>query len=89
MPSVKTQRTPNPNAMKFTLDRRVVEGTAARSFSSAQAAQGHALAQRLFALAGVSNVFMADDFVTVTKDAAVGWDELVPRVVAVLEEEFA
>jgi hypothetical protein len=89
MPAVKTQRTPNPNAMKFTLDRRVVEGTASRSFGSAQAAHGHALAERLFALPGVNNVFMVDDFVTVTKSAESEWDALVPQVVAVLQEEFA
>jgi hypothetical protein len=83
---VKSQRTPNPNAMKFTLDRRVVEGKSSKTFNNAQAATGDPIAERLFALTGVNSVFMVEDFVTVTKDSTAEWDSLSARVIAVLEE---
>jgi hypothetical protein len=87
--SVRSQRTPNPNAMKFTLDRPVLEGTTSKTFGSPQAAVGNALAERLFAITGVTNVFMVADFVTVTKAESADWGELTPRIIAVLEESFA
>lgn len=87
--SVRSQRTPNPNAMKFTLDRPVLDGTASKSFGSAQAAVGDSMAERLFGIAGVTNVFMVADFVTVTKEDSADWAELVPRIIAVLAESFA
>lgn len=83
--TIRFQATPNPNAGKFSADRRVVEGRASRSFYSAAQAEGDAVARALFALDGVASVFMADDFVTVTKQPQTAWDELTPRVIATLE----
>jgi hypothetical protein len=86
--TVRFQPTPNPNAGKFTLNRKVVEGSSSKSFYNADDAAGHPLASALFELEGVVSVFMVDDFVTVTKAAAVSWETLVPSVQAVLEQVF-
>lgn len=83
---IRVQRTPNPNAMKFVLPRRVVEGSGSRSFYSASQAAGDPLAAAVFAVPGVASVFMADDFVTVTKHADASWDTITPGVVQVLEQ---
>ena len=56
------------------------------SFPSAQAAAGHALAEEIFALDGVYNVFMVQDFVTVNKLPDVPWEPLVAAVQAILAE---
>lgn len=82
---VRFQPTPNPNAGKFTLSRKVVEGSASRSFYNPEDAAGHPLASALFELEGVVSVFMVDDFVTVTKAPAAQWTALVPEVQAVIE----
>jgi hypothetical protein len=87
--TVRFQPTPNPNAGKFTVNRRVVEGSASQSFYNAEDAAGHSLASALFELEGVVSLFMVDDFVTVTKTAAVPWEVLVPAVQAVIERVFA
>ena len=87
-PVIRPQRTPNPNAMKFTLDRVVVEGSQSRSINSAEAARDDAVAGPLFAIPGVTGVFMVADFVTVMKEPAADWDELVPRITDVLIESF-
>lgn len=82
--TVRFQPTPNPNAGKFVVDRRLVEGPGSRSFDSAAAAAGDPVAEALFAVDGVVGLFMADDFVTVLKSAAATWAELVPRASAAL-----
>jgi hypothetical protein len=86
--NVRFQPTPNPNAGKFTVDRAVVEGTASKSFYGAAQAQGDPLASALFALNGVSSVFMVDDFITVTKTPDVDWSGLVPAVTAAIEQSM-
>ena len=85
---VRFQPTPNPNAGKFTLNRKVVEGSSSKSFYNPEDAADHAMASALFELEGVASVFMVDDFVTVTKTADASWDKLVPEVQAVLERVF-
>jgi hypothetical protein len=86
---VRFQPTPNPNAGKFTLDRKVVEGKASRSFYGAAQAASDPVAAALFRLDGVASVFMVDDFVTVTKSADADWAELIPAVVESLQQSFA
>jgi hypothetical protein len=83
---IRAQQTPNPNAMKFTLDRIVVEGKASKSFFSAAQAQADPLASALFSVDGVASLFMVADFITVTKTPAANWPELVPRVESVIRE---
>ena len=47
--TIRTQRTPNPNALKFTLDRRVVEGSGSLSFNDPGSAANDPIAGPLFA----------------------------------------
>lgn len=56
------------------------------SFNTAQEAAGHPLAERLFSIAGVTNVFILPDFLTVTKETGAPWDTIVSGVEAVIEE---
>lgn len=83
--SVRFQPTPNPNAGKFTLNCRVIEGRASKSFYNAEDAADNPLASALFELEGVGSVFMADDFITVTRSADADWEKLIPEVQAVIE----
>jgi hypothetical protein len=77
------QSTPNPNAAKFLLNRSVAAQPV--SFFNAPAAQGHALAQKLFAIPGVCAVLLLDDFVTVNKAPGAKWPALKSKVCRVLE----
>lgn len=88
MPAFNVESTPNPNSLKITTDAGpfVEEGLA--SFSNAEEAEGHALGERLFALAGVENVLIMPEFLTVTKGAGTEWDLLMPKLERVLEEHF-
>ncbi|MCH2251240.1 MAG: NifU family protein, partial [Cognatishimia sp.] len=61
-------------------------GTA--DFPSAEAAEASPLAKRVFALSGVTGVFLGNDFVTVTKDADVEWDHMKPSILGAIMEHF-
>jgi len=73
--------TPNPNAMKFTLDVTLPEMVNA---PSPAAATGHPLAESLFGIDGVVGVFATADFVTVSKRPDADWDAIVPATIEVL-----
>lgn len=73
--------TPNPNAMKFTLDMTLPEMINA---PSPAAATGQPLAESLFGIDGVVGVFATADFVTVSKRPDAQWDAIVPATVEVL-----
>jgi hypothetical protein len=81
--SVQAKPTPNPNAMKFTLPARLFPQP--RSFASRAEAEAHPLAAAIFALGGVYNVFMVQDFVTVNKFPDVVWESLIEPIQGCIE----
>jgi len=84
---IQTETTPNPATLKFLPGREVMaSGTA--YFTEAAAAGRSPLAQQIFALPGVSGVFLGADFVTVTKDADKDWTELKPAVLGAIMDHF-
>jgi NFU1 iron-sulfur cluster scaffold homolog, mitochondrial len=68
--------TPNPNARKFILREPLTYGVS-KSFESAEQAKGDTLAEALFAIAHVTNVFYVDYWITVTQDGKAHWPELL------------
>ncbi|MBF0335241.1 MAG: NifU N-terminal domain-containing protein [Alphaproteobacteria bacterium] len=85
---IQTEATPNPATLKFLPGRAVMErGTV--DFASADAAARSPLAQRLFAIDGVTGVFLGSDFVTVAKRDAQDWPVLKPQILAAIMEHFA
>jgi hypothetical protein len=80
------QPTPNPNALKFVLDRPVTDQPV--SFFDADAAQGHPLAARLFAVPGVASLLLLGDFVTVNKRPEASWTTIKRDVRTALAEEI-
>jgi Scaffold protein Nfu/NifU N terminal len=76
------QPTPNPNAVKFILDRPVVDQPT--SFFNKEQATDHPLATQLFAIKGVSSLLLLGDFITVNKTPDVPWKEITKAVQSVL-----
>lgn len=84
---IETEGTPNPATLKF-LPGRDVMGARTADFASAEAADRSPLASAIFALPGVSRVFLGGDFVTVTKTDAIAWQALKPQVLGAIMEHF-
>ncbi len=78
------ERTPNPNSLKWVLGQRLVEGSTTAHFQERPAPEVSPLAARLFEIDGVEVVFLASNFVTITKRADVEWTDLAQAVVDVI-----
>jgi Fe-S cluster biogenesis protein NfuA len=84
---IQTELTPNPATLKFLPGRAVMpSGTA--NFAAAADAARSPLAERLFALPGVSGVFLGSDFITVTKTEESDWYQLKPAILRVIMEHL-
>ncbi len=83
---IQTEVTPNPATLKFLPGRPVMdEGTfEARDLGEAEHSP---LAKALMQLPGVSGVFFAPDFISVTKDAG-EWQHLRPAILGVVTEFY-
>lgn len=86
--TITATATPNPNAMKFTLNRTVCEG-GSKTFTSPESAAGDPLAAALFAVPGTRMVFLLNDFITVTKDSAADWATMQPSIENAIQRHFA
>lgn len=78
------QETPNPNALKFILDRPCTDQTL--SFLQPEQGAGHPVAERLFAINGIASLMLLGDFITVNKTAGESWNRIKPAVAAALAE---
>ncbi len=85
---IQTESTPNPATIKF-LPGQAVVNSGVFEFRSAAETANSPLAQRLFGIAGVKNVLLSGDFVSVSKDNDTDWAMLKPMVLVALMEHFA
>jgi Fe-S cluster biogenesis protein NfuA len=83
--SLRAERTPNPHSVKWVVSRTLVAGGASAHFDTAPTPEVSPLAARLFAIEGVSGVFVARSFVTVTKREDVEWPALAQPLVDALK----
>ncbi|MBW2267163.1 MAG: NifU family protein [Deltaproteobacteria bacterium] len=86
---VHAERTPNPDSIKWVLGRPIVAPGVAVHFDAAPAASVSPLAARLFEIDGIVGVFLASNFVTVTRRTDVEWTDLAQPVVERLRASFA
>ena len=84
---IQTEATPNPATLKFLPGRAVLDG-GTMEFANREAATRSPLAERLFALPEVTGVFLAADFITITKNGDSDWPQLKPAVLAAIMEHF-
>lgn len=85
MPKViNIEPTPNPDALKFILQRPLLR-SGVRSFRDFASAVGDPLGSALFALGTVTSVFYMDRFVTVNKAPSADWSDLIDSVCETIE----
>jgi Fe-S cluster biogenesis protein NfuA len=83
---IQTEATPNPATLKFLPGRQVMaEGV--RDIPTRDTAGQSPLAERLFAIPGVTGVFFGSDFITVTKETG-EWQQLKPAILGAIMEHF-
>lgn len=83
---IQTEATPNPATMKF-LPGAAVLGNGTADYPDGNGKVDSPLARRLFAIDGVSAVFLGEDFITVTKQSA-EWHHLKPEILGAIMQHF-
>ena len=85
---IQTEDTPNPESLKFIPGDMILK-TGTADFASKEAALNSPLASKLFEIDGVSRVFLATDFISVTKDPQLDWNNLKPLILTGMMEHYS
>lgn len=78
--SVYAEANPNPESMKFVMNVSLLPDGQSVDYANLESAVESPLAQELFNFDYVSRVFIASNFVTVTKSAGIEWVKLIPEL---------
>ncbi|GAB3419430.1 hypothetical protein GCM10027516_14890 [Niabella aquatica] len=77
--SIYTEMTPNPETMKFVANKLLYPGKSI-DFPDAESAKPSPLATELFGFPFIKAVFIASNFVTLTKTADAEWMDITPSI---------
>ena len=77
---IYAESTPNPSSMKFVANQLLVQDGATAQYLSKAETKGSPLAQKLFEFPFVKAVFLASNFVTISKTDAIQWEEVTQEL---------
>ncbi|WP_336514880.1 NifU family protein [Pollutibacter soli] len=83
--SIYTEMTPNPETMKFVANKLLYPGKSI-DFPDVESAKPSPLAIELFSFPFVKSVFIASNFVTLTKTPDTDWEDVKPAIRSFLKE---
>ena len=83
--SIYTEMTPNPETMKFVANKLLYPGKSI-DFPDVSSAKPSPLAVELFGFPFIRSVFIASNFVTLTKTSETDWQDVIPTVRQFLKE---
>jgi Scaffold protein Nfu/NifU N terminal len=85
--TITVQPTPNINALKFQLNRRMTEGRSQTFLDPNTTSEP--LARELLGIAGVRQVFFLNDFITITRMDGADWDAVVAAAEPIIQRHLA
>jgi NFU1 iron-sulfur cluster scaffold homolog, mitochondrial len=83
--SIYTEMTPNPETMNFVANKLLYPGKSI-DFPDVETAKPSPLAIELFGFPFIKSVFIASNFVTLTKIAETDWNDVIPSIRQFLKE---
>lgn len=86
--TVYAESTPNPKVMKFVANRAIIQGDSVE-YMNMDEAKNSPLAMKLFHFPFVREVFIAKNFVSLTKYDAMEWEDVVVEVREFIREYLA
>lgn len=87
MVQITPEPTPNPNALKFSLDRPSTDQRS-ETFREGSSEEDSPLGARIHAIGGITNVFLTANFVSVTKEDGVTWDDIGQQILDAISDHF-
>ena len=76
--TVYAESTPNPSVMKFVANKKITDQTL--SFENTDSAQDAPLVKELFNFAFVEEVFIDENYISITKNDTTQWDEFIMEI---------
>jgi Fe-S cluster biogenesis protein NfuA len=86
---VSLEFTPNPNTLKYSVNRQLLTAGAANFTKKEDAEARSPLAAKLFGIEGISGVMIGKNFVTVTKTEEGDWDVVHKNASNLIETHLA
>jgi len=83
---VQTQKTPNPNSLKF-LPGKVISNAESMEFSNKDIIDNH-LITNILSINGVESMFLGSDFLSVNKNNNTDWEDIKHIVISLINEFF-
>ena len=83
--SIYTEMTPNPETMKFVANKLLYPGKSI-DFPDVESVKASPLATELFGFPFIRAVFIASNFVTLTKTSETEWQDVIPSIRQFLKE---
>ena len=83
---ISTAATPNPQSLRFQVNRQIARETA--EFRKAQECARSPLAKKLFGFPWTEGVYIGTDFITLTKQDWVDWETLTEPLVGLIQEHL-
>ena len=80
-----TEATPNPETLKFVLNRMLYASKSV-DYPTLESANGSPLAMDLFGFPFVKGVFIMNNFVTITKHPEIVWEDITPSLKAFIKK---
>ncbi len=85
---IQTEKTPNPNSIKF-ISERVISNSGTEEFHSKNLNKiKNPFVRELLSFKGVELILLSKNFLTVKKDDHVTWDSLKPTVISHMNDYF-
>lgn len=87
---IRTVDTPNPQCLKFYPGKQVLEAEdKTLDFPSIRKTHISPLARQLFMIEGITRVFYAFDYLSITKAEGEEWEYLTPDIYSAISDHFA
>ena len=84
--TVYAELSPNPATMKFVVNKLLVEGSSTIEYTDPDETENSPLAARLYNFPFVTQIFIAQNFITITKNEIIEWDDVVLELREYIQE---
>ena len=84
---VQTQKTPNPNSLKF-IPGKIVSNSGSFEINSKDEVNND-LIRNILSINGVTGIFLGKDFLSVNKNENINWKDLKHIVISFINEHYS
>ena len=83
---VQTEKTPNPNSLKFLPGKAVSNSGSVEIINKDQS--NNELVRNLLLVDGVKSIFLGEDFLSINKDENKSWEDIKHIVISLINDFF-